>query len=93
MLEGMDPIMDTIVRDLNKVTDFRNIQRLNNQQGINQGPIESDDDDASPTINSLTRKLIGSKARKAMAVEEEQKESKERKAKAVAEEQKEELLK
>jgi hypothetical protein len=45
MLEGLDPIMETIVKDLNKVTDFRNILRMNKRAGINQGPLGDTDDE------------------------------------------------
>ena len=77
MLEGLDPIMETIVNDLEKVTDFRNLLRLNKEQGINQGPPGFDNDDA--TISSLTKSLIKSKTQAAL-------DSKLRKARAVAEE-------
>jgi len=37
MLQGLDPVMETIVHDLNQVTDFRYIKELNHDWDMDNG--------------------------------------------------------
>lgn len=37
MMQGLDPVMETIVDDLNKVTDFSKMNRLNDKWDLSHG--------------------------------------------------------
>ena len=37
MMQGLDPVMETTVNDLNKVTDFSIMNKLNDKWDINHG--------------------------------------------------------
>lgn len=51
MLQGLDPVMETIVSDLNRVTDFSNIKRMNKKWELKHsaafGPIKGADAEMS----------------------------------------------
>jgi hypothetical protein len=81
MLQGLDPVMEGIVTDLEKVTDFSNLIKMNNSwfakhhKAVDSGsesdeenaPTGNDSDDDKPSIAAVAAAKVATVAAKVEA--------------------------
>jgi hypothetical protein len=73
MLEGLDPVLESIKRDLDRVTDFSSLMKLQKDQKKQEDGCDQSDFDISTLIDPSKET---SKEKKRKAVEAEKDESK-----------------